>query len=83
MTDEFFDDLQKLIDGEKALELQPGDITVTRLIKRSGWNKHHARRMLRDWVKGGRMVYLGRRRQASNGMMVEAWRVTEEKCTKV
>ena len=81
-NDEFITDLQKLIDEENAIALQPGDVTVGRVMRQSGRNRHLASRAIQLWVQEGRLVSLGKRRDPSSGLKVDAWKIEEEKCTK-
>jgi len=71
--------LDALILQEQKNDLQPDEITVTQLVKQSGWEEKRARRTLRRWVEEGIMEYVGRRRdQSANGQMVEAWKLVEK-----
>ena len=67
--------LDKLIADENALDLQPGDITINVLTKRTGWSRSRAETVIKEWVEAGKLEALGHRREPERGQRVQAWRL--------
>lgn len=67
--------LDDLILQENALDLQPGDITVNLLARRSGWSRSRTETTLAEWEARGIIEPLGDRREPERGQKVAAWRL--------
>jgi predicted HTH transcriptional regulator len=67
--------LDELIMQENSIDLQPGDITINSLAKRSGWNRSRAETVISEWVASGVLETLGQRREPERGQKVAAWRL--------
>jgi hypothetical protein len=67
--------LDDLILQENQLNLEPDDVTVARLVKRTQWNKRRVLQAIDKWENEGRLEHIGKRREPERGQMVEAWRM--------
>lgn len=67
--------LDSLILAEEELKLDDDHLTVSRLAKRTGWNRYKAAKIIGDWEKAGKVEYVGERREPLRGGMVKAWKV--------
>lgn len=68
--------LDALILEDIPPELDPDDITVSRLVERAKCGTLKANRTLAKWVKAGKVEYIGVRRGPA-GHNVKAWRMVK------
>ena len=79
LEQEFAKALDQLLLADRPADLEDTDITVQRLCTQAGVTRYTGRKMIAGWVKGGKLVYLGKRREPVRGALVDAWRVVLSK----
>ena len=70
--------LDELLAQEVPPWLDLQDITIMRLQERAECGPKRARTIINKWVEGGKLEYLGKRRE-TKGHAVDAWRLAERK----